>query len=78
MHPLICQYVGFKEAELQPLPDGSANITLFLKSNAHKSFESVEAHWRRCGDFFLCSACVRLNDQEWNRRIQSGDHCLVP
>lgn len=75
MHPLICQYVGFQEAEIQPLPDGSANVTLFLKSGAHKSFESVTAHWQRLGDFFLSTASVRLKEDEWSLRTRKDEGC---
>jgi 4'-phosphopantetheinyl transferase EntD len=62
MHPLICQYVGFQEAEIQPLPDGSANVNLLLKSGAHERFGSVTAHWCRVGNFFLSTASVQLKE----------------
>lgn len=63
MHPLICQYVGFKEADVQPTPDGGTEIKLNLKSGDHDRFEKVEAHWRRVGDLFLSSALVQLGDE---------------
>ena len=62
MHPLICQFVGFKEAEVTPNPDGSVGVHLNLKSGAHDRFDSVQAHWRIVGDFFLSSASVKLRD----------------
>jgi len=62
MHPLICQYVGFMEAEVQPLADGTAAVTFQLKSGVHEQFGTVTAHWQRIGDFFLSTASVRLLD----------------
>jgi 4'-phosphopantetheinyl transferase EntD len=64
MHPLICQYVGFQEAEVQPQADGTVLVRLDLKSGAHKRFGRVTAHWQRLPDldFFLTSASVRLKD----------------
>jgi 4'-phosphopantetheinyl transferase EntD len=63
MHPLICQYVGFREAEVQPKDDGSVDITLDLKSAAHRRFGLVQAHWCRFDDFFLTSARIELNGE---------------
>ena len=71
MHPLICQYVGFQEAEIQPLPDGSADVTLLLKSGAHKKLGAITAHWRRMGEFFLSTASVDLKEDE---RIHTMDN----
>jgi len=62
IHPLICQYVGFQEAEVTPHPDGTATVKWNLKSGAHKRFQSVSGHWRRIDEFFLSSACVTLCD----------------
>ena len=64
MHPLICQYVGFMEAEVQPHPDGTATATFMLKSGVHHQFESVTAHWQRIGDHFLSTSSVRLYSNE--------------
>jgi 4'-phosphopantetheinyl transferase EntD len=77
MHPLICQFVSFQEAELQPLADGTAKVTLFLNSGAHTGFESVQAHWRRHGDYFLSTASVELKEDEWLQRVQNGQRCSV-
>jgi 4'-phosphopantetheinyl transferase EntD len=77
MHPLICQFVCFQEAEIQPLADGTADVLLFLKSGAHESLECVTAHWRRQGDFFLSSACARLKEKEWMARVRNGETCQV-
>ena len=66
MHPLISQWVGFQEAEIQPHDDGTATVTLNLKSGAHEKFQKIDAHWRRLdGDeFFLTSSCVTMNDNQ--------------
>lgn len=61
MHPLICQWVGFQEAEITPHDDGTATVNLNLKSGAQQQFQDVKAHWRRIGgDFFLTSSSVIL------------------
>lgn len=70
MHPLICQYVTFQEAEIRPLPDGKVDAQLNLKSGDQALFESVSADWQvlECDDnndgdkaaYFLTSAKVRL------------------
>ena len=64
MHPLICQWVGFQEAEIKPHDDGTATVTLNLKSGAHKRFGEVKAHWRRIegGELFLTSSSVRFRE----------------
>jgi len=67
MHPLICQWVGFQEAEITPLNDGTAKVRLNLKSGAHTQFHEVKAHWRRIkidGDFFLTSSSVTLKEED--------------
>ena len=64
MHPLICQFVGFQEAEVTPYENGTASVNLNLKNGAHEmiSMEDTTAHWRRLeeGDYFLTSASVTL------------------
>lgn len=61
MHPLVCQFVGFQEAEIKPHNDGTATVLLNLKSGKHERFEEVKAHWRRIdGDYFLTSSSVTL------------------
>jgi len=62
IHPLICQYVSFMEAEVQPLSDGTAEFLFQLKSGAHRQFGAITSHWRRDGDFFLSSASAALAD----------------
>ena len=64
MHPLICQYVGFQEAEVTPHANGTASVVWNLKSGAHARFGVVTAHWRRLleGEFFLTSASVTLTE----------------
>ena len=63
MHPLICQFVGFQEAEIKPHNDGTATVLLNLKSGQQDRFQEVKAHWRRIdGDFFLTSSSVTLKE----------------
>jgi 4'-phosphopantetheinyl transferase EntD len=62
MHPLICQYVGFQEAEVQPLENGTAIIHLMLKSGAHERLQNVTANWQRVGPFFLTSSSLRAKE----------------
>jgi len=63
MHPLICQFVGFQEAEIKPHNDGTATVFLNLKSGQQERFQEVKAHWRRIdGDFFLTSSSVTLKE----------------
>jgi 4'-phosphopantetheinyl transferase EntD len=65
-HPLLCQYVAFKEAEVTPHPDGTATCEWFLESRAHKSIASMTAHWIKLEDrgFFLTSARVQGSLEE--------------
>lgn len=72
-HPLICQYVGFQEAETQPLADGTVQVDLNIRSGAHKEFESVTAHWRILDDYFLTSGRVRLKPG-----VQPRNHDVSP
>ncbi len=60
MHPLICQYVGFQEAEISPLSNGTAKVTLNLNSGAHEQLGIVvkTASWTRVAGFFLTSSSV--------------------
>jgi 4'-phosphopantetheinyl transferase EntD len=61
MHPILCEYVGFQEAEITPLPNGSAKVTLNLQSGSHERLGIVirSISWRRLDDgFFLTTALV--------------------
>ncbi len=61
MHPILCEYVGFQEAEITPLPNGSAKVTLNLQSGSHERLGLVirSISWRRLDDgFFLTTALV--------------------
>eukprot|EP00571_Detonula_confervacea_P007968 CAMPEP_0172313332 /NCGR_PEP_ID=MMETSP1058-20130122/20056_1 /TAXON_ID=83371 /ORGANISM="Detonula confervacea, Strain CCMP 353" /LENGTH=396 /DNA_ID=CAMNT_0013026973 /DNA_START=399 /DNA_END=1589 /DNA_ORIENTATION=+ len=60
MHPILCQYVGFQEAEVTPLSNGTAQVTLNLANGAHERLGIVvqSASWKKMGDFFLTSASV--------------------
>lgn len=62
IHPLICQYVAFQEAEIKPLDDGTADVKLNLKSGAHNIINKITAHWRRHGEYFVSSASASLKD----------------
>jgi phosphopantetheine--protein transferase-like protein len=64
MHPLICQYVGFQEAECYPLDDGKVQVHLNLISGAHNAFETVSANWRIMDDYFLTTAQVQLKSTQ--------------
>eukprot|EP00545_Synedropsis_sp_CCMP1620_P003043 CAMPEP_0119016564 /NCGR_PEP_ID=MMETSP1176-20130426/13594_1 /TAXON_ID=265551 /ORGANISM="Synedropsis recta cf, Strain CCMP1620" /LENGTH=280 /DNA_ID=CAMNT_0006970033 /DNA_START=119 /DNA_END=958 /DNA_ORIENTATION=- len=44
-HPLLNQYVGFQEAEVTPLEDGTATVVWNLDSGAHTRLGSLTAHW---------------------------------
>mmetsp|Transcript_25251 Transcript_25251/g.35607 ORF Transcript_25251/g.35607 Transcript_25251/m.35607 type:complete len:437 (+) Transcript_25251:320-1630(+) len=61
MHPLICQYVGFQEAEVTPHANGTATFRLNIKTGVHEQFGPITAHWRRldCSEFFLTSVSVQ-------------------
>ena len=60
MHPILCQYVGFKEAEITPHANGTAQVTLNLTSRAHERLGIVvqTASWKKMGEYFLTSASV--------------------
>ena len=66
MHPILCEYVGFQEAEIDPLENGTAVVRLnFLADRATVSPRSRlmivrSASWRKVDDFFLTSASVGL------------------
>lgn len=63
IHPLLCQYIGFHEAEIQPYNDGTANVTLFLRSGAHSQLESITSHWQCYGNqYFLSSSSATLKE----------------
>lgn len=64
MHPLICQWVGFQEAEIIPYNDGTATVILNIKGGVQKMFSHVKTHWKRLNnDFFLTSSSVMLKDE---------------
>lgn len=71
IHPLICQYVGFQEAEVTPHSDGSASVRWNLKSGADKQFQTVTGHWRRIDEFFLSTSCVTLRDKQQDECVMS-------
>ena len=64
VHPLICQYVGFQEAEVTPWSDGTATCEWFLESGAHERLDKLTANWQKLdsGDFFLTSASAELRE----------------
>ena len=58
-HPLMNQYVGFQEAEVTPLANGTATCVWYLQSGSEPKFSTLTAHWRKIDDYFLTSAhCV--------------------
>eukprot|EP00577_Skeletonema_sp_RCC1716_P015050 CAMPEP_0113397516 /NCGR_PEP_ID=MMETSP0013_2-20120614/14429_1 /TAXON_ID=2843 ORGANISM="Skeletonema costatum, Strain 1716" /NCGR_SAMPLE_ID=MMETSP0013_2 /ASSEMBLY_ACC=CAM_ASM_000158 /LENGTH=443 /DNA_ID=CAMNT_0000282119 /DNA_START=194 /DNA_END=1526 /DNA_ORIENTATION=- /assembly_acc=CAM_ASM_000158 len=65
MHPILCEYVGFQEAEITPFPDGTAKVVLNLQSGSHERLGIVvrSTSWRRLegGKFFLTTALVGVN-----------------
>ena len=65
VHPLLCQYVGFQEAEVTPHSNGTATVEWLLKSGAQLRLGKVTAHWRRLegGEFFLSSASASLPEE---------------
>jgi hypothetical protein len=56
MRPLICQYVGFLEAGIRPLPNGCAKAMLTLKSGILGLLDLVKALGRRLGNVVLLTA----------------------
>mmetsp|Transcript_36700 Transcript_36700/g.82563 ORF Transcript_36700/g.82563 Transcript_36700/m.82563 type:complete len:379 (-) Transcript_36700:403-1539(-) len=58
MHPIICEYVSFKEAETTPFTDGMAKVELSLKSGLSQI--SINASWRVVDEFFLTSAAASM------------------
>ncbi len=66
MHPILCEYVGFQEAEITPLPDGTATVALNLASQSHLRLGMVvqTASWKRINGFFLTSSSVGVLGSE--------------
>jgi 4'-phosphopantetheinyl transferase EntD len=66
VHPLICQYVGFQEAEVTPHANGTASVTWKMKSGACERLGEISAHWRRLegGEYFLSSSSAILREAE--------------
>jgi len=65
-HPLLRQYVSFKEAEVTPFPDGTASCTWLLDTKADRRISKLTAHWRKLVDekYFLTSASVYAKSDE--------------
>jgi 4'-phosphopantetheinyl transferase EntD len=63
-HPLLNQYVGFQEAEVTPLSDGTATVVWNLESGAHTRLGILTAHWQKLDDYFISSASCSLRDPE--------------
>ena len=62
VHPLICQYVGFQEAEVTPYSNGTATVSWHLKSGAQIRLRGITAHWQRLdNNYFLSSSRAALN-----------------
>ena len=62
MHPILCQYVGFHEAEITPRVDGTAKVSLQLVPHGRNNDIDIVIHsasWKKIGnDFFITSASV--------------------
>lgn len=68
IHPILCQFISFQEAEIVPHASGEASVRLFLASGRESLLHSVSATWRTVSlgssagqhnsneDYFLCSA----------------------
>ena len=69
MHPLLCQYVGFHEVQVQPSSDGSVKTEFYFPGAEHLT--GITCHWRRVEGFFLSSASLRL--KEGRRRAAVPD-----
>ena len=68
MHPMLCEYVGFQEVEITPLPDGTARVATTVAGggsgrDARLGRVACRASWRRVGDFFLTSASAGLRSE---------------
>ena len=71
-HPVICQYVGFQEAEVTPFSDGTATCDWYLDTKADQKIHKLTAHWKRIPgdddsteeDFFLTTASVYAKSEE--------------
>jgi 4'-phosphopantetheinyl transferase EntD len=63
-HPLLCQYVGFKEAEVTPHEDGTATCDWYLQSRADDRIGRLTAHWRILENegYFLTSSSVEAKE----------------
>jgi 4'-phosphopantetheinyl transferase EntD len=62
VHPILCQYVGFQEAEVLPHADGTASCKWYLETGpVDNVLKDLKAHWCRLDDqgFFLTSASVQ-------------------
>jgi len=64
VHPLICQYVGFQEAEVTPHSDGTASVKWMLKTKggAEHRIGKITAHWQRLegGKYFLSTSSASI------------------
>ena len=71
-HPLLCQYVGFQEAEVTPFADGTASCIWLLDTKADKRIVKLTAHWKKVvdGQFFLTSASVYSNKSDEEVKIE--------
>jgi 4'-phosphopantetheinyl transferase EntD len=61
IHPLICQYVSFQEAEIQPYTNGTAIVTLNLSSGIQDQLATpIIIHWYRYNNSIITTACIRF------------------
>jgi enterobactin synthetase component D len=76
VHPLLCQYISFQEAEVYPKRDGTADLVWLLESGAHCKIDKVTAHWERHGDLFLTTGSVLLKD-EYEHELERNENSFV-
>lgn len=65
MHPLLCEYIGFQDAQVTPLDDG--NVKVDILHDKADLFQYVKAHWQKIiventetTSYFLTSASAEL------------------
>ena len=66
-HPLLCQYVNLREAEVTPHADGTASCIWLLDSNADRRIQKLTAHWTRLPDdeyFLTCASAYRKSNKK--------------
>jgi len=61
IHPLIYQWVSYRDTEVIPNFDGTVTVVLNSKNYANKQFSGIKANWRKLNnDFFLTSSSAMI------------------